>query len=115
MDIYDSANALAEEIRRSELRREYARLQEEVMADETNRTLLKEYKRLQMLLQMQAVSGGKTSAEDTARFSQLSSLLYMNADVQAYLLTEMKLQKTLADVIKLITDASGIRMDMPDM
>ena len=112
MDIYDSANALAAEIRQSELRKEYDRLHEEVMADETNRALLKEYKRLQMVLQMQAVSGGQSAPEDTARFAQLSSLLYMNADVQAYLLTEMNLQKTLADVIKLLTDAAGIQLDV---
>ncbi len=114
MDIYDSAHVLAKEIRESELCREYARLQEEVMADETNRALLKEYKRLQMVLQMQTVSGGQPSSEDTMRFSQLSSLLFMNADVQAYLLAEMQLQKTLADVIKLITDAAGIRLDLPE-
>jgi len=112
MDIYDNANALAEEIRKCELRREYARLGQEVMADETNRALLKEYRRLQMALQMQAMSGGQPSPEDTARFSQLSSLLYMNADVQAYLLAEMQLQKTLADVIKLLTDAAGIQLDV---
>jgi cell fate (sporulation/competence/biofilm development) regulator YlbF (YheA/YmcA/DUF963 family) len=113
MEIYDGANALAAEIRESELCRDYIRLQDEVMADETNRTLLKEYKRLQMSLQMRAVSGGGASEEDTRRFQQLSMLLYMNADVQAYLLAEMKLQKVMADIIKLLTDAAGIRLELP--
>ena len=112
MDIYDSANTLADEIRKSDLRREHARLQHEVMADETSRTLLKEYKRLQWSMQMQSMGGTQPSPEDTARFTKLSSLLFMNADVQAYLLAEMKLQKTLADVFKLLTDAAGISMDV---
>jgi len=112
MDIYDSANKLASEIRQSPLRVEYNRLQQEVMADETNRALLKEYKRLQVVLQMQAMGGGQAAPEDTARFAQLSSLLYMNADVQAYLLAEMNLQKALADVIKILTDAAGIQLDL---
>ena len=111
--IYKSANALADEIRKSEPRQEYARLKESVMADETNRALLQEYRRLQMRLQMQSMSGGEASQEDTTRFSRLSTLLYMNADVQAYLLAEMKLQKTLADVIKLTADAAGIQLDAP--
>ncbi|MCL2812122.1 MAG: YlbF family regulator [Clostridia bacterium] len=112
MDIYDSANKLAAEIRQSPLRVEYNRLHQEVMGDETNRALLKEYKRLQMVLQMQAMSGAQNAPEDTARFAQLSSLLYMNADVQAYLLAEMNLQKALGDVIKLLTDAAGIQLDV---
>ena len=111
--ILQSADALAAEIRRSEPRREYARLQETVMADGTNRTLLQEYKRLQMQLQMQAMGGGRAPPEDTERFSRLSALLYMNADVQAYLLAEMKLQKTLADVIQRVAEAAGIQMDIP--
>ncbi len=114
MDIYDRANQLAEEIRQSEMRQEYARLQEEAMADETNRALIKEYKRLQVTLQMHAMGGEAPPEEDMQRFQQISSLLYMNDDVQAYLLAEMKLQKTLADVIKLLTDAAGIRFDFPE-
>ena len=112
MTIYDSANALAAEIRQSPLRKEYNLLHQEVMADETNRALLKEYRRLQMTLQMQAMSGAQAAPEDTARFAQLSSLLYMNANIQAYLLAEMNLQKALADVIKLLTDAAGIQLDV---
>lgn len=115
MDIYDRANTLANEIRQHEMCREYARLHEEVMSDETNRALLKEYKRLQVTLQMHAVGGGgQMPEEDMQRFQQLSSLLYMNPDVQAYLLAEMKLQKMMADVIKLLTDAAGIRFDLPE-
>lgn len=114
MDIYDRANQLADEIRQSELRREYIRLQEEATAEETNRALLNEYKRLQMSLQMRAMSGDSAPAEDMQRFQQISSLLYMHAGVQAYLLAEMKLQKTMADIIKLLTDAAGIRFDFPE-
>ncbi len=113
MNIYDHANQLAEEIRQSDMRKEYARLQEEAMADETNRALLKEYKRLQVALQMRAMGGDTTPSEDMQRFQQISTLLYMNSDVQAYLLAEIQLQKTLADVIKILTDAAGIRFDFP--
>jgi cell fate (sporulation/competence/biofilm development) regulator YlbF (YheA/YmcA/DUF963 family) len=48
------------------------------------------------------------------RFQQISSLLYMNSDVQAYLLAEIQLQKTMADVIKILTDAAGIQFDFPE-
>ena len=41
-------------------------------------------------------------------------LLYMNNDVQAYLLAEMQMQKTLADVFKILTEAAGVNFDLPE-
>ncbi|MFR5786235.1 MAG: YlbF family regulator [Christensenellales bacterium] len=84
-------------------------------ADGTNRLLLEEYKRLQVQLQMSMVgAAGEMPSEDMQRFQQLASLLYMNSDVQAYLMAEMQMQKTLADIFKILTEAAGIRFDVPD-
>ena len=81
----------------------------------TNRLLLEEYKRLQVQLQMSMVgAAGEMPSEDMQRFQQLASLLYMNSDVQAYLMAEMQMQKTLADIFKILTEAAGIRFDVPD-
>ena len=80
-----------------------------------NRLLLEEYKRLQVQLQMSMVgAAGEMPSEDMQRFQQLASLLYMNSDVQAYLMAEMQMQKTLADIFKILTEAAGIRFDVPD-
>ena len=92
-----------------------AELRERAYADETNRLLLEEYKRLQVQLQMSMVgAAGEMPSEDMQRFQQLASLLYMNSDVQAYLMAEMQMQKTLADIFKILTEAAGIRFDVPD-
>ena len=112
MNLYDSAHALARAIRESEEVRECARLKEIAEADETNRTLLGEYKRLQVALQVQAMGGAQAGEDDMRRFQQISSLLYMNSDVQAYLLAEMRLQRMMADVFQIITEASGLNLDM---
>lgn len=112
MAIYDSAHALAREIRESEEAREVSRLKEIAEADSTNRALLHEMKRLQLALQMQAMGGEKVPAEDMQRFAQINSLLYLNADVQAYMLAEMRLQQTLADIFRIISEAGGISLDM---
>ena len=115
MNIYDTANRLADEIRRSDECRELQRLKDVAYADETNRALLKEYKRLQMQLQMSMVgAAGQMPDEEMQRFQQLATLLYMNSDVQAYLLAEMQMQKTMADVFKILTDAAGITLDIPN-
>ena len=113
MNIYDTAHKLAEEIKKSDECVQLAELRERAYADETNRLLLEEYKRLQVQLQMSMVgAAGEMPSEDMQRFQQLASLLYMNSDVQAYLMAEM--QKTLADIFKILTEAAGIRFDVPD-
>ena len=79
-----------------------------------NHTVFK-YKRLQVQLQMSMVgAAGQMPGEDMQRFQQLASLLYMNSDVQAYLMAEMQMQKTLADVFKILTEAAGIHFDIPE-
>lgn len=115
MNIYDTAHRLAGEIKDSDECVRLRELRERAYSDNTNRVLLEEYKRLQVQLQMSMVgAAGQMPSEDMQRFQQLASLLYMNADVQAYLLAEMQMQKTLADVFKILTEAAGINFDLPE-
>lgn len=115
MNIYDTAHRLASEIKDSDECVQLRELRERAYSDNTNRVLLEEYKRLQVQLQMSMVgAAGQMPSEDMQRFQQLASLLYMNADVQAYLLAEMQMQKTLADVFKILTEAAGINFDLPE-
>lgn len=115
MNIYDTAHRLASEIKRSDECVRLRELRERAYADETNRVLLEEYKRLQVQLQMSMVgAAGDMPSEDMQRFQQLASLLYMNQDVQAYLMAEMQMQKTLADVFKILTEAAGVTFDVPE-
>ncbi len=115
MNIYDTAHRLAEEIRRSDECANLRALKERAYSDDTNRVLLDEYKRLQVKLQMSMVgAAGQMPNDEMQRFQQLASLLYMNSDVQAYLMAEMQMQKTLADVFKILTEAAGVTLDLPD-
>ncbi len=112
MNVYDIAHTLAQAIRESDEVKDAASFRRVAEADDTNRALLTEYKRLQAALQMQAMGGPQVAPEDMQRFQQIASLLYMNNDVQAYLMAEMRQQKLLADVFKIISEAGGINMDM---
>ncbi len=110
---YDAAHALAKQIKESEEVREYQRLKEIVEESETSRALIKEYKRLQMAVQMAAMSGTQMPAEDMGRFQQISSLLYAGTDTSQYLMAEMRLQQSLADIYNIIAGASGISLELP--
>ncbi|MEI3427501.1 MAG: YlbF family regulator [Christensenellales bacterium] len=107
-----TAHRLAQEIRQSEEYQTYHALKEEVMADETTAALLKEYKKLQLRLQMAAVSGTQPDSDDMQRFQGISALLFGKLEVSQYLLAEMRLQQEVAGILRIITDAADIDMGM---
>lgn len=107
-----TAHRLAQEIRQSEEYQTYHALKEEVMADETTAALLKEYKKLQLRLQMAAVSGTQPDSDDMQRFQGISALLFGKLEVSQYLLAEMRLQQEVAGILRIIIDAADIDMGM---
>lgn len=112
---YSSAYRLAADIRASEEYQTYHTLREEVMGDETVAALIREYKKLQVSLQMAAMSGQTPDSEDMQRFSGISALLFGKPEVSQYLLAEMRMQQTLADIFKIITEAADLDMNLPGM
>ena len=108
VNIYDTANLLASQIRETEEYKEYQRLNEAARQDDTNRTLMDEYKRLQYKMQASLVAGGTMSEDDVKRMQQIGSLLQFNQDASAAMLAEFRLQKLIADIYKIIADAAGI-------
>ena len=112
MNPYDQAHALARALKDSEEYREYARLKEIAYADDTNRALLDEYKKLQFRLQAKLASGEQMPQEETQRLTQIGSLLQFNPDVSAYLVAEFRFQRMLSDIFKILADVAGVDLDM---
>lgn len=110
---YDSAHRLASDIRQSEEYQTYHRLKDDVMADETVAALIREYKKLQLSLQMAAMSGQQPDTDDMQRFSGISALLFGKPEVSQYLLAEMRLQQAMADIFKILTDAADLDVQLP--
>ena len=110
---YSSTYRLAQDIRDSEEYKTYHELKEQVMAEETTAALVKEYRKLQMPIQMSAMSGKAADEEDMQRFSGISSLLFSKPEVSRFLLSEMQLQQALADIFKIVTEAADLDMAVP--
>lgn len=110
MQVYDQANALAAQIRQSDEVRAFQQVKSELEENETARALIKEYKKLQMRLQLSAVAGADTGDESAGRFQQLSAVLFASPEASRYLLAEMRVQQMMADVYKLLNDASSIEL-----
>ena len=112
---YDKVHELCRAIQASDEYRTYIRLKEDVMADETTAALIKEYRRLQVTLQMAMVSGNSGSQEDMQRFSGITSLLFSKPEVAQFMESEMYLQRMLAGIFNELTKAAGLEMDIPGM
>ena len=110
---YSSTYKLAQDIRDSEEYRTYHELKESVTADETTAALIAEYRKLQITLQMSAVSGQSADAEEMQRFSGISTLLFSKQEVSQFLMAEMRLQQAMADIFKIVTEAADVEMSIP--
>ena len=110
---YSSTYKLAQDIRDSEEYTTYHELKKTVMEDETTAALIKEYRKLQMTIQMSVMSGQQANSEDAQRFSGISTLLFSKPEVSQFLLSEMRLQQALADIFKIVTEAADVEMSIP--
>jgi cell fate (sporulation/competence/biofilm development) regulator YlbF (YheA/YmcA/DUF963 family) len=110
---YSSTYRLAQDIRDSEEYKTYHELKESVMSDETTAALVREYRKLQVSIQMSAMSGSTASEEDMQRFSGISALLFARPEVSRFMLAEMQLQQALADIFKIVTEAADLDIAVP--
>lgn len=109
-----NARRLAEDIRASEEYQRYHQLKEAI-GDETTMALLKEYRKLQVKLQVAAMGGPAADSEDMQRFQGIAGLLFSKPEVSQYLLAEMQLQQSLAEIFRLVTEAAGLDMELPGL
>jgi len=112
MNVYDQAHSLSRALKESEEYREFIRLKEIAYEDATNSALLDEYKRLQYRMQAMFATGERMDEEEIKRLQQIGSLLQFNADASAAMMAEMRFQRVIADIYKIIAEAAGIDLDM---
>lgn len=112
MLVYDKAHELAKEIKKNADYSEYARLKEIVMADERDKALLAEYKKLQLEAQAMYLSGSEPKEETMDKLKKLGELLAFNPDVTAYFAAEYRLQTILGDIYKILGDACDLGFDL---
>lgn len=113
MHTQEATNQLCDAIRQSPEYMEFARLKADVDADSGISALVKEYKRLQVNVQMRMLAGQGMDDDEGRRFQQLGALLFADQRTAGFLLAEMRLQKMMAEVFEKITRAAGMEMPMP--
>lgn len=105
--VYDTAKLLANEMKSSVEYREYEKAKARAMENNTTRTLIDEYNRLQIRSQAALIAGDKES-ESLKKLQKIGELLQFDADASAYLMAEFRLKRMLGDVYKILADAVEI-------
>lgn len=114
MEIYDTANKLANELKNSEEVKKYLELKENIMSDETNKALMKKYKKLQFEAQTLAMSGGTLSEEKQEEIKKLGEVLQFNKEISEFLALEYMVNRTLSDIYRIIGEAVEIDLSFMD-
>ncbi len=105
--VYDTANQLAKELKQSEEYRTFKKLREQVTENDTTKSLLTEYHRLQIKAQAAAVSGKKDD-ETLEKLQKIGEVLQLNKEASDYLLAEFRLNRMLGDVYRILAEAIDV-------
>ena len=105
--VYDIARMLAQELQNSEEYRRYHALKEAAMENDTTKTLIAEYHRLQFPPQAAAMQGKKDDAL-LEKLQKIGEVLQFDKNASAYLIAEYQMNRMLSDVYKILAEAIDV-------
>lgn len=105
MNIYDTANNLAEEIKKSEEYSNYANLKKEISEDEEKKKKLDEFDALRYSMQIETMKGNKQNEDGIKDLQERYSKLITDKKMKDYFEAEMKFNVMIADINKIIAEA----------
>ena len=105
MNIYDTANNLAKEIRDSQEYKEYASIKKEIANDTDRKNKLDEFEKLRYSIQLSSMQGEQTKEDTVKELQDKYSNLLMDDKFKKYFETEMKFNVMIADVNRIIAEA----------
>ncbi len=105
MNIYDTANKLAQEIKQSEEYVNYKMAKETLNMKPDLKRKIQEFEEARYEAQIEVMQTGRNNEEKTKKMQELYIELIENEDAKRFFETETKFNIVLADVNKIIGDA----------
>ncbi len=105
MNVYDTANRLAQELKNSEEYVNYKMAKETLNLNTELKKKIQEFEEARYDAQITAMQTGKNDEEKTKKMQQLYIELYENSDAAKFFDAETKFNIILSDVNKIIGDA----------
>lgn len=105
MNVYDTANKLAKEIRESEEYKSYKKLKDEIMSNPTSKKKIEEFEQLRYEVQLTQYTGENRDEEKTKKLEEMYAMLVQDEQIKNYFDLEVKFNVKIADVNKIIAEA----------
>ena len=105
MNVYDTANRLAYEIKNSDEYLGYKKIREEVNANIELKEKIEKFEKLRYDIQLQSIKGGEQNNQEAEEMQKLYAELIQNEKVKQYFDYELKFNVLLADVNKIIAES----------
>lgn len=105
MNIYDTANRLAFEIKNSDEYKNYKKLKEEVKAKFELKEKLEQFEKARYEVQIAAISEGKKDIQKAENMQKIYAELIANEVMKLYFDAELKFNIMLGDVNKIISES----------
>lgn len=105
MNVYDTANKLASEIRDSE---EYTKFKEAKKSLESNnelKTKVDEFEKMRYEVQVLSMQGKEVEDQKNKKLQEMYTILIQNKEIKEYFDLEVKFNVMIADVNKIIAEA----------
>ena len=105
MQVYDTANRLAQEIRESEEYKAYKKLKDEIHANPEKKQKVEEFEKLRYEVQLMTYTGQEKDEEKNKKLEEMYATLVENKEIKEYFDLEVKFNIMIPDVNKIIAEA----------
>ena len=105
MNVYDTANQLASEIRNSEEYKKYKETKNNLESNAELKAKIDEFEKARYEVQVLAMQGKTVEEEKNKKLQEMYTILIQNKEIKEYFDLEVKFNVMLADINKIIAEA----------
>ena len=105
MNVYDTANRLAQEIRSSEEYKRYKEAKEKINSNNNLKKKIDDFEKLRYDIQVLAIQGKESDEEKNKKLQEMYTILLQEKEIKEYFDLEVKFNFMLADVNKIIAES----------
>ena len=105
MNVYDTANKLAGEIKTSEEYLNYKKIKEQIESNNELKTKIDEFEKTRYEVQVLAMQGKEANEEKNRKLQEMYTILIQNKEIKEYFDLEVKFNVMLADINKIIAES----------
>ncbi len=105
MNVYDTANKLAYEMKNSEEYKKYKEAKDTVMQNPEMKEKIEEFEKIRYDAQVLAIKKGEGDSEKMQKLQELYTILVENKEIKEYFDLEIKFNVMVSDVNKIIAEA----------